>query len=132
MDKASVVLESLTTSSPQLPVGYQRLSSDPLAVDKEIELDSSLVHPPLSELGCAKPIPDQPLVGESVDLGSPLFDHFVSEECHAHVLLVSSDSPEFEIDPPIPADQESPSSVPVEHGGNHMIPPPSSSVVSFD
>ena len=72
------------------------------------------------------------MVGESVDLGSPPVDHSVSEECHAHVLLVSSNSPESENDPPIPADHESPSSVPIEQGGNHTIPPPSSSVVSFD
>jgi len=127
MHKASTVLESLTSSSPQLPIGYQRLSSDPLPVD----LDSSLVHSPLSEPSCAKPVLDQPLVGESVDLGSPPVDHSVSEERHAHVLLISSDSPESKNDPPIPADLEGPSLIPVEHGGNHMIPPPSSSVVFF-
>jgi len=45
MDKASTVLESLTASSPQLPDGYQRLSAtaDRPPVDKEIDLDSSLV-----------------------------------------------------------------------------------------
>jgi len=126
MDKASAILESLTASSPQLPVGYQRISSDPLPIDKEIDMDSSLVHPPLPEPGCAKPVPDQPLVGESFDLGSPPVDHSVSEERHdhtAHVLLVSFDFPEFENDLPIPANQESPSSVPIEHGDNHMIPP---------
>ena len=61
--------------------------------------------------------------------------HSVPEEHHDHnayVLLVSSYSLKSENDPPIPADQESPSLVPVEHGGNHMIPPPSSSVTSFD
>lgn len=35
-------------------------------------------------------------------------------------------------DPPVLAVQESPSPIPVEHGGNHMIPPPSSFVISFD
>jgi len=55
MDKASFVLESLTASSPQLPNGYQRLSSDPLPIDKEIDLDSSLVCPPLSNPGYANP-----------------------------------------------------------------------------
>ena len=72
------------------------------------------------------------MVRKSVDLGSPPVNHSVSEEHHAHVLLVSSDSPESENYSPIPADPESPSSVPLEQGGNHMIPPPSSSVVSFD
>ena len=114
MDKASAILESLTASSPQLPIGYQRLSSDPLPIDKEIDLDSSLVRLPLSEPGCAKPVPDQPLVGESVNLGSPPVDHSVSEEHHAHVLIVSSHSPESENDSPITADPESPSSVPIE------------------
>ena len=69
------------------------------------------------------------MVGESVNLGSLPVGHYVSEEHHAHVLLVSSDSPESKNDPPIPADPESPSS---EQGGNHTIPPPSSSVISFD
>ena len=72
------------------------------------------------------------MVGKSVDSGSPLVNHSVSEEHHAHVLLVSSNSPESENDSPIPADLESLSLVPLEHGGNHMIPPPSSLVVSFD
>jgi len=49
MDKASKVLENLAAPKPQLPVGYQRLSSDPLPVGKEIELDSSLAHPALPE-----------------------------------------------------------------------------------
>ena len=114
MDKASAILESITASSPQLPICYQRLSSDPLPADKEIDLDSSLVHPPLSEPGCAKIIPDQPLVRDSVNLGSPPVDHSVLEERHDHVLLVSSDSPESENDPPIPSDSEGPSSVPLE------------------
>ena len=79
MDKASAVLGSLTASSPQLPVGYQRLSSDPLSIEKEIDLDSSLVCPSPSELGYAKPVPDQPLVRESFNLGSPPVDHSVLE-----------------------------------------------------
>jgi len=68
-------------------------------------------------------------------LSSPPVDHSVPEEHHdhtAHVLLISSYSPESENDPPIPIDSESPSSFPVEHRGNHMIPPPSSSIISFD
>ena len=113
MDKASAVLENIIASSPQLPVGYQRLSSNPLPIDKEIDLYSSLIHPPLSEPGCAKPVPDQPLVGESVKLGTPPVDHSISEEHHDRVLLVSSDSPESKNDSPIPVDFESPSSVPV-------------------
>jgi len=114
MDKASAALEILTVSSPQLPVGYQRFSLDPLPVDNEIGLDCSLFRPPPSEPGCAKPVPDQPLVGTSVNSGSPLVDHSISEEHHAHVLLISSDSPESENDPPIPADPNSPSLVPLE------------------
>jgi len=89
----------------------------PPPVDNEIDLDSSLVCPPPSEPGCAKPAPNQPLVGESVDLGSPSVDYFVPEEHHdsiAHVLLISSDSPESENNPPILADQGGPPSVPVE------------------
>ena len=104
MDKASAILESLTASSPQLPVGYQRLSSDPLLVDKEIDLDSSLVHPPPFEPGCPKAAPDQPLVGKSIDLGSQPVDYFVSEEhddSTTHVLLISSDSHELNSGPPI-------------------------------
>jgi len=114
MDKAFAILESLTASSPQLPIGYQCLSANHLPVDKEIDLDSSLVQAPLPEPGCAEPVPDQPLVGNSVDSSSPPVDHFVLEEHHAHVLIVSSDSPESKNDSPIPADPESPSSVPLE------------------
>jgi len=134
MDKASVVLESLTDPSPQLPDGYQRLSTtaDRPPVDEEIALNSSLVQPPLPKPGCAKPVLDQPLVGKSVDSGSPPIDHSVSEEHNSHVLLVSSDSPESGNDTPIPATPERPASVPLEQGGNHMIPPPSSLVASFD
>ncbi len=104
MDKASTILESLTTSSPPLLVGYQRLSSDPLLVGKDINLDSSLVHPPSPEPGCPQPVLDKPLAGKSVNSDSALVLHFVLEEHHdytAHVLLVSSDSPESENDPPI-------------------------------
>jgi len=43
MDKAYAILESLRASSPQLPIGYQRLSVDRLPADNEIDLDSSLV-----------------------------------------------------------------------------------------
>lgn len=124
MDKASAVLEILTTSSPQLLVGYQRLSSYPLPIDKEIDLDSSFVCPPLSEPGCAKPVPNQPLVGESVNLGSPPRVHSIAYEHHdfVHVLLVSSDSPESENDSPIPANLEGPSSVPVDQGKSYDSP----------
>jgi len=132
MDKASTILDSLTASSPQLPIGYQRLSLDPPTIDKDIDLDSSLVHPPPFEPGCAKTIANQALVGESVDLGSPPVDHSISEEHHAHVLLVSSDSLASKNDSPILADLESHSSVPVGQGGNHTIPPPSSFVITFD
>ena len=72
------------------------------------------------------------MVGKSVDSSSPPVDHSVSEEHHSHVLLISSDSPESGNDSPIPAAPESPASVPLEQGGNHTVPPPSSSVVSFD
>jgi len=134
MDKASAVLESLTASSPQFPEGYQRLSAtaDSPPVDKEIALNYSLVQPPLPEPGFAKPVPDQPLVGKSVDSGSPPINHSVLEEHNSHVLLVSSDSPESGNDSPIPATPECPASVPLEQGGNHTIPPPSSLVASFD
>jgi len=80
-------------------------------------------------------IPDQPLIKKSVDLALPLVSHSIPEETGdhtAHVLLVSSDSHESKSDPPIPVFQESPSPIPVQHGGNHMIPPPNSFVVSFD
>jgi len=135
MDKASTILENLTTLSPQLPVGYQRLSSDPLSVNKEIDLDSSLVHPDLPKPSCVMSVSDQPLVEKSVDLVSPPVVHSIPEVRNghtAHVLLISLDSPESKSDPPIPADQESPSSIPVEHGGNHTVPPLSSFVVPFD
>ncbi|CAA3032931.1 Hypothetical predicted protein [Olea europaea subsp. europaea] len=134
MDKASIVLESITAPSPQLPIGYQRLSAavDCPLVDKDIDSNSSLVQAPLPEPGCAKPIPDQPLVGKSVNLSSPHVDHSVSEEHHPHILLISLDSPEFKNDSPIPAAPEVPPSIPLEHGVNHTIPPPSSLVTSFD
>jgi len=120
MDKASAALESLTASSTQLPIGYQCLSADRLPVDKEIDLNSSLVQAPLLEPHCAKPVP---LVGKSVDSGSPPIDNSISEENHAHVLLVSLDPPESRDDSPIPADLESPSSVPLEQGGKSYDSP---------
>ena len=49
MDKASNVLENLEAPQPQLHVGYQRLSSDPILVGKEIDLDSSLAYLALLE-----------------------------------------------------------------------------------
>ncbi|CAA3018919.1 Hypothetical predicted protein [Olea europaea subsp. europaea] len=134
MDKASSVLESLTVPSPQLHVGYQRLSpaADHLPTDKEIDSNSSLAQAPLPEPGCTQPVPDQPLVGKSVDSSSPSVDHSVSEERNSHVLLVSSDSPEPKDDSLVPTALEDPPSVSLEQGGNHMVPPPSSSVISFD
>lgn len=135
MDKSSKVLEDLTAHQPQLLVGYQRLSSIPLPVGKEIDLDSSLTHPSLPEHNSLVLVPNQPLVGKSVNLVLKLATHFVPEE-HSdhttHVLLVSSDSHESKSDPPIPVVQESPSSIPVEQGGNHVLPPLSSSIISFD
>jgi len=134
MDKASSLLESLSTSSPQLPVGYQRLSApvDHSPTDKEIDSNPSLVQAPLPDPGCSQPVPDQPLVDTSVDATSSPIAHSVPEEYDSHVLLVSSDSPAPEDDSLILAAPENPASVPSEQGGNHMIPPPSSSVVSFD
>lgn len=75
------------------------------------------------------------MVEKSVDLVPPLVAHSVPTESGdhtAHVLLVSSDSHESKGDPPILVVQERPSPIPVEHGGNHMIPLPSSSTISFD
>ena len=134
MDKASSVLESLSTPSPHIPIGYQRLSAaaDHPLTDKEIDSHSSLVRAPLPESGCTQPTPDQPLVGKSVDLSSPFVDHSLSEQQNSHVLLVSSDSPQSGHDSLVPAASENPASVPFEQGGNHMIPPTSSSVISFD
>jgi len=134
MDKASSVLESLSAPSPQLLAGYQCLSApqDHPPAAQEIYHDSSLVQPPLPKPGCTQPIPDQPLVGKSVDSSSLPVDHSVSEERNSHVLLVSYDSPELEDDSLVPAAPEDPISVSLEQGGNHMVPPPSSSVVSFD
>jgi len=129
MDKASKVLEKLVAPQPQLLIGYQRLSSDPLPVSKEIDLNSSLVNPTLLEHDYLVSILDQPLVGRSVDLALPLVAHSVPKESGDHityVLLVSSDSHESKSDPPIPIVQESPSSIPARNVGSHMIPPPSS------
>ena len=104
MDKASKILENLTAPQPQLPVGYQRLSSNPLLVGKGIDLDSYLTHPALLEHDSLVSILDRPLVEKSVDLAPPLVVHFVLEESSGHtthVLLVSSDSHESKSDPPI-------------------------------
>jgi len=49
MDKASKVLENLVAPQPQLPIGYQRLSFNPLLVGKEIDFNSFLAHRALSE-----------------------------------------------------------------------------------
>lgn len=134
MDKASVVLEILMASSPQLPIGYQHLSAtaDHPPIDKEIDSHSSFFQDPLSKPSYAKPVPNQPLVRKSVDSGFPPVYHPVLKEHNSHVVLVSSDSPKFRNDSSIPAVPESPASIPLEQGGNHTIPQPSSSVVSFD
>ena len=135
MNKASKVLEDLVASQPELLVGYHRLSCNPPPVGKEIDLESSLAHPALHEPASLVSISDQPLVGESVDLVSPPVVHSVPKESGdhtAHLLLVSSDSHESKNDPFVLVVQESPSSIPAKHEGNHMIPPPSSYVVSFN
>ena len=133
MDKASAVLESLAAPPNPFPVGYQRLSTviDRAPVDKEITSDSSLVQASLPEPGCSQPIPDPPLVGKGVDLRSSPLNHSISEEQSSHVLLVSSDSPELDKGSP-ETSPENLDSVLSEQGGNHMVPPPSSSVISFD
>jgi len=115
MDKASAILESLTAPSPQLPIGYQHLSAavDRSPIYKEIDSNYSLIHAPLPKPGCAKLVPNQPLVGKSVDLSSPP-DHSISEEHNSHVLLASSDSLESGNYSPIPAAPKNPTSVPLE------------------
>lgn len=68
-------------------------------------------------------------------MSPPSIVHSVLEESvdhTAHVLLVSLGSHEWRSDPPVHVVQESPSPIPREHGGNHMIPTPSSFVVSFN
>lgn len=135
MDKTSSILENHIASSPQLLFGYYKLSYDPLSIYKEIDLDSSLVHISLPELGCVMPISDKPLVEKSFNLVSSPIVHSILEENNdhaAHVLLVSSASIDSENDLPILTDQEIPSLIPVEHGGNHVIPSLSSSIISFD
>jgi len=134
MDKASSVLESLTAPSPQLPAGYQRLSTtaDHPPPDKETDSHSSLVQALLPEPSYTQPVPDQPLVGKGVDSSLPPLDHSVLEKKISHVLLVSSESPELDRDFAIPTAPETSVSVTSEQGGNHTIPPPGSSVVSFD
>lgn len=79
--------------------------------------------------------PGQPLVKKSFDLAPPSVVHSVPKESSdhtTHVLLVSSNSHEPKSDPLVPVVQVSPSPSPARHGGNHMILPPSSFVVSFD
>ena len=98
MDKACAVLESLAAPPNPFPAGYQRLSTtvDRTPADKEIASDCSLVQAPLPEPGCSQPVPDPPLVGKGVDSSSSPLNHSVSKEKSSHVLLVSSDSPEFD------------------------------------
>lgn len=98
MDETSTVLQ------PQLPIGYQRLSSNPLLVGKEIDLDSSLSHPALPMRGSLMFNPKQPLVETSVDLAPPSVVHSVSDASSdhtTHVLLISLDSHELKTGPPI-------------------------------
>ena len=133
MDKASTVLESLPAPSPQLPIGYQRLSAaaDHLPPNNEIGSHFSLVQAPLPEPGCSQPVLDPPLVGKGVDSSSTPLKHSVSEEQNSHVLLISSDYPELDKGS-LETSPENLDSVLSEQGGNHMVPPPSSSVISFD
>ena len=101
----------------------------------KIDLDSSLSRLALHERDSLVSIPNQPLVEKSVDLVPSLVDNSILEESDdhtAHVLPISSDSHELKSGPPIPVVQESPSPITIEHGGYHMITPPSSSVISFD
>jgi len=112
LDKASKTLENLTAPQPQLPIGYQRLSSNPFLVGKEINLDSSLAHPALLEHESLVSVPDQSLVEKSIDLALPSVVHYVPEESGDHtalVLLVSLDSHELKRDTPILVVQQSPS-----------------------
>ena len=99
-------------------------------------MDSSLAHPALPEHDSLISLPNQPLVEKSVELALPSIIHSVYEESSddhtAHILFISSDSHESKSDPPIPIVQGSPSPSPTQHGKNHMIPPPSSYVISFD
>lgn len=71
------------------------------------------------------------MVGKSDDSSPPLA-HSISEENHAHVLLVSSASSESRNDSHNPTAPEGSPSFPLAPGGNHAIPPPSSLVASFD
>jgi len=126
MDKSSQVLENLTTPQPQLPIGYHYLSFDPLLVGKEIDLVSYLVCLTISERDSLVSIPNQPLVEKSVDLVPPPIAHSIPEEGGddtAHVLLVSSDFHESKSDHSISFVQESPSPIPIQHGGNHTLTP---------
>lgn len=68
MDKYSTILENIIAPQPQILVGYQRISFDPLSVDKEIDLDSSLACPAVSEQDSLMTIRNHPLVEKSVDL----------------------------------------------------------------
>jgi hypothetical protein len=81
MDKASV-LESLTAPSPQLPRWLSSLSSDPSPVDKEIDFRFFSCPSSSSRTWLCQPVPDQPLVGKSVDSSSPPLITLFSEEHH--------------------------------------------------
>ena len=104
MDKASKLLENLIAPQPQLLIGYQRISSNPILVGKEIGLDSSPAHHSLPQQDSLVYVSNQPLVENNVDLAPPSVVHFVLEESDhhiSHVLLVSSDSHESKSYPPV-------------------------------
>ncbi|CAA3018918.1 retrotransposon, unclassified [Olea europaea subsp. europaea] len=88
-----------------------RPSSSPDDATLSVGKDKGNRKPPLPEPGCTQPVPDQSLVGKSVDSSSLPVDHSVLEERNSHVLLVSSDSPEPEDDSLIPTAPEDPLSV---------------------
>ena len=82
MDEASLLLASMSAPLPQLPTGYQRLfaTADHFSINQVIKHDSSLVQPSLPEPTCAPPIPDQSLVGTSVDLHSSSTHHSIIKD----------------------------------------------------
>ena len=98
-------------------------------------MDSSLAHHTLLEQDSFVYVSGQTLVEKSVDLVPRSVVHSVTGESGDHtaqVILIYLDYHESKSDPPISVVQEIPSPVPTEHGGNHIIPPPSSSILSFD
>ena len=55
LDEASKELKNLTTSQPILPVGYQKISLDPLLVNQVIDEKPSFVNPDLFEVSLVIP-----------------------------------------------------------------------------